>query len=247
MGAMSAWLAVVMVTLAGVAPGQQAVTRADLQGLVPPGYRILATAEGDFDGDGLCETVVSIADPAIEDETEFMAREDAGAAVPARVFLVKPGAQRPELWCELPLEAGSRGAARSFDELCAVDLLGDRRPELFACGWQRFMGNTGIGDVHLFTCRKGRFEEIWSDDDSFWRWAALGCCEVSASSRGLELVVVRGPDDPYSHKPQRHRLSVYGYWQGRYRLLSERMTTGLYTSAGDVLERLGAERRVLPP
>ncbi|MBM3475555.1 MAG: hypothetical protein FJX75_20000 [Armatimonadetes bacterium] len=205
------------------------------------GYTVVATAEGDFDGDGTLEVATSLADATmLSDEVGFLARSEAGRALPARVVLLRPNDSGAAPWTELPRSGGVGEAAAVFDKLAALALVEDSRPELLVGAYQPLMGNTGEGDAYVYAYRDGAFREIWRIEGESWRWARIAHCEIARACEGRELVVAHAPEDPYHlhNRPQHFQLSAYGYRGDRYELLSRRLTIGRYHSADEALEAL---------
>jgi len=214
---------------------------AELQRVLPTGYRTVATAEGDFDGDGLREVVVSIADAGARGSGDGLERARAERLVPARVLALKPGKHGLRPWRELPLTGGTDLGAVEFPRLRAVDLVEDRRPELVVMERDIWGGSAGWYDLRIFAYRNARFERIWTGLGS--RLIAIGYAEVARGCPGRELVVINSPASWHDRVPW--HISVYGYAKGRYGLIQERETTGLYcepNGADEILRSLGGKR-----
>jgi hypothetical protein len=90
---------------AGVAQGKKSpASAAQLRPPLPPGYAVRATAEGDFDGDGLRETAMYVNDARLPGRSreDLWRYAEQGCPRPPRVLVVKPTRAGAQLWRELP-------------------------------------------------------------------------------------------------------------------------------------------------
>jgi len=112
------------------------------------------------------------------------------------------------------------------------------------------MGHTpdGTRTAQTGSCTCGGcFQEIWRPEGESWRWARVACCEAARSCTGLELIAAHTPDLlHYLRSTAQHLpLSTYGYQEGKYAYLSERLAVGQYHSAEEALAHLGRTCRLL--
>jgi hypothetical protein len=244
-----------LLALASVHPRAGVLSRPELEGALPPGYALVTTTAGDFDGDGVVEVAASITDAGASSPGDRFARAQAGKQVlPSRVVVIKPSRHGARQWREVPPARPTGLEAVEFPRLRAVNLVGDRRPELVVMERDVFGGSAGWYDLHVYVYRHGRFEEVWNGLGS--RLLDISYGEVARRYRGREIVVVASTAS-YSEKTA-WGVSVYGYSKGCYRLIQERSTVGRHSEpsgADEVLRApaLGArldpaspQRRVLP-